>query len=181
MEEYKVYEAVLGLMDHIPKEDPHVTILNRTLNSKCGDDNPVLANGCSFLWVKPQSAKDVKRLLSSEWSDMDKSTWPDFQTKNAESVALHDPLQTPWKHKFQGEGIDLPKEWESPDLTIFLSRVGFNERKSEAVVYVLVFSYMDQVSTAGDYFLFRLDRQSLWIPSGRVTYFSKDKDQQESP
>jgi hypothetical protein len=38
-------------MDHMPKEDLHVTVFSVTLNSKCGEDaypNP-LANGCTFL------------------------------------------------------------------------------------------------------------------------------------
>ena len=34
-EEYRVYEAVLKLMDTIPKQDPHVAIYDRTLSSKC--------------------------------------------------------------------------------------------------------------------------------------------------
>ncbi len=177
-DEYRVYEAVLGLMDHIPKEDPHVTIFSVTLNSKCGEDaypSP-LANGCTFLWMKPDTSNSVKRLLRTEWAEMDDSAWSDFEGKNAQSVHLHEPISTPWKHKLIGPGDEPSKDWESPDLTLFLLRVGFNQKKTQAIVYVLTFSYMDQVATAGDYFLFHIDKAGHWKPGGRVTYFTKDKE-----
>jgi hypothetical protein len=184
-DEYRVYAAVFDLMDHIPRKDPHITIFNVTLNSKCGKDaypSP-LANGCSFLWMKPDTANSIKKLLRDNWADMDDSTWLDFERENAASVNLHEPISTPWKHRLVGPGDEASKNWESPDMTIFLSRVGFNQKKTEAIVYVLMFSYMDQVATTGDYFLFRLnktgDKTGDWETSGRVTYLSKGKD--ESP
>lgn len=177
-DENGVYEAVLGLMDHFPIEDPHVTIFGVTLNSKCGEaaDPLPLANGCTFLWIKPDTASTVKKILHEEWGDLENSTWSDFEAKNAASVRLKEPLATPWKHKLIFPEDQPSKEWDSPNLTIFLSRVGFNQKKSEAVVYVLIFSYMDQVETAGDYFLFRIGKNGHWEPNGRVTYFSKGKD-----
>jgi hypothetical protein len=176
-DEYRVYAAVFGLMDRMPKPDLRVTIFSVTLNSKCGEAaSPTpLANGCTFLWMKPDNASKVKNLLCSQWGEMDSATWSDFEGKNAESVHLHEPLSTPWKHKLLGAGDETTKDWQAPDLTLFLSRVGFNRSKTEAVVYVLMFSYMDQVATAGDYFLFRLSKTGKWEPNGRVTYFSMDK------
>lgn len=63
-------------MDRIPIEDPHVAIFGVTLNSKCGEEaNPLpLANGCTFLWIKPDTANTVKRLLHEEWVDLENST-----------------------------------------------------------------------------------------------------------
>ena len=178
-DEYNVYEAVLGLMDRIPVEDPHVTIFGTTLNSRCGEDaGPIpLANGCSFFWLKPDTANSIKKLLHSEWAHFDNSTWSDFETKNTASVRLQEPIATPWKHKLVFPSDPPSKGWDSPNLAVFLSRVGFNQKKTEAVVYVLTFSYMDQVETAGDYFLFRIGKTGHWEPNGRVTYFSKDKDE----
>jgi hypothetical protein len=177
--EYAVYEAVFDLMDHIPKEDPHVTVFSVTLNSKCGEDaSPIpLANGCTFLWVKPDTPDNVKELLRSEGAHVDNSTWSDFVKKNANSVRLHEPISTPWKHKLIAPGDEPSKDWESPDLTLFVSRVGFNEKRTQALVYVLLFSYMDRVSTAGDYFFFRLDKSGHWQVDGRMTYFKLEKAQ----
>lgn len=179
-DEYRVYEAVFNLIDHIPAKDPHVTIFRATLNSKCGEDAypAPLADGCTFLWIKPDTPDSVKQRLHEESEGMENSTWSDFEAKNATSINLHEPIATPWKHKLVSAGEkDAAKEWASPDLTFFLSRVGFNKTKTEAIVYVLMFSYMDQVSTEGDYFLFRMDKKGHWEASGRVTYFTMGKDQ----
>jgi len=162
----------------MPKTDIHVAIWEETLNSKCaGDASPLpLANGCTFLWVKPDDANTVGKLLRQSWEGMDGGTWSDFCQKNAESAHLQEPIATPWKHRLVGLKDDKkPMEWQSPELALFFSRVGFNRRKTEAVVFVLMFSYMEQVATAGDYFLFRLSKKGRWEPDGRVTYFEADK------
>lgn len=165
-------------MDQMPKKDARISIYNVTLNGKCGasDDFVPLANGCSFLWVKPDDANSVKRLLRNEWQNLDNATWLDFEAKSAASVHLQDPIVTPWKHKLVGPEDDSGKDAQSPDLIIFVSRVGFNQKKTEAIVYVLIFSYMDQVSTAGDYFLFRMNKAGQWEPNGRITYFTLGGD-----
>lgn len=178
-DEYNVYEAAFRLMDRIPVEDPHITIFGVTLNSKCGEEaypSP-LANGCTFFWVMPDTANTVKKLLHDEWTDLENSTWSDFEIKNTASVGLQEPIDTPWKHKLIFPGDNPSKDWNSPNLTLFLSRVGFNQKKTEAVVYVLIFSYIDQVKTTGDYFFFRIGKTGHWEPNGRVTYFSMGKDQ----
>ncbi len=148
-----------------------VTIFDATLNSKCGEepDPTPLLNGCGFLWVKPDDPNTMRNLLFENGAAMDNATWADFVKKNAESATLHDPIATPWKHKLIGPAEPQDKNSQPSDLTLFLSRVGFNKTRSEAVVYVLMFSYMDKVATAGDYFVFGLDKSGKWHPQGRVT------------
>ena len=178
-DDYKVYEAVLDLLDRVPKMDPHITISDVTLNSKCGEDaypSP-LANGCTFLWIAPDTPADVKELLRQDWADLDDSTWTNFVANNAVSARLREPIATRLQHKLVGDSDPLSQDSASPDLAIFLSRVGFNQNKTEAIVYVLIFSNMANVSTAGDYFLFRLDKQEHWKAQGRVTYAKTGKDQ----
>lgn len=180
-EEYRVYEAVLKTMDSIPKADPHVVIYDRTLNGKCddGSNNPVLANGCTFLWVKPDTEDDVERMLRSRFHGLERSTWKHFKQNNAGSITLHDPLSTPWKHRFTGSGAasDGAEEWKSPDMSIFFSRVGFNKKKTEAIVYVLAFAYDDRMATTGDYLRFRCGPDKVWTLAGRVRYLARDDDQ----
>jgi hypothetical protein len=179
-EEYRVYEAALGLMDSIPKADLHVAIYDRTLKGNCdGDgDNPVLAKGCTFFWVKPDTSDDVEQKLRARWHGLDRSTWKNFKANNAASITLHDPIATPWKHRFTGTKLpgDDAQEWESPDMTVFLSRVGFNSRKTEAIVYVLVFSYVGHTATTGDYLRFRAGADKTWILAGRVSYLKQDNN-----
>jgi hypothetical protein len=47
------------------------------------------------------------------------------------------------------------------------------------MVYVLLFSYSDNVRTAGDYFRFRLNKTREWEINGRVRYFEKGRDPQQ--
>jgi hypothetical protein len=180
-EEYRVYEAVLKLIGSIPTADPHVVIYDRTLNGKCdaASNNPVLANGCTFLWVKPDTEDDVERLLRSRWRGLERSTWKHFKLSNAESITLHDPISTPWKHRLAGAGAagDDPEEWKSPDMSVFFSRVGFNNKKTEAIVYVLAFSYVGRMATTGDYLRFRCGPDKVWTLAGRVRYLAEDDDQ----
>jgi len=183
-EEYRVYEAVLKLMDTIPKEDPHVAIYDRTLTSQCAaeGDNPVLAKGCTFLWVKPDTDADVERTLRRRFRGLHRSTWKNFKANNASSVTLHDPISAPWKHKITGayKPAEVSGEWASPDMTIYLSRVGFNSKndskKKEAIVYVLVFSYVGRMATTGDYLRFLLGADKQWTLAGRVSYLVRDND-----
>ena len=179
-EEYRVYEAVLKLMDTIPKEDPHVAIYDRTLTSKCAaeGDNPVLAKGCTFLWVKPDTDADVERTLRRRFHGLDRSTWKNFKANNASSITLHDPIAAPWKHRITGSytPAEVSAEWASPDMTVYLSRVGFNSRRTEAIVYVLAFSYVGRMATTGDYLRFRLGADKQWTLAGRVSYLVQDND-----
>jgi hypothetical protein len=179
-EEYRVYEAALNLMDSIPKPDLHVVIYDRTLKGNCDadGDNPVLAKGCTFLWVKPDTADAVEEKLRSRWHGLSRSAWKNFKTNNAASITLHDPISTPWKHRLTGTDSqgDGAAEWESPDMTIFLSRVGFNSKKTEAIVYVLVFSYMGHAATTGDYLRFRAGPDKVWSLAGRVNYLTQDSN-----
>jgi len=180
-EEYRVYEAALNLIDSSPKADLHVAIYARTLNGSCDGDgnNPVLAKGCTFLWVKPDTSDDVEQKLRARFHGLERSTWKHFKASNAASITLHDPLSTPWKHRFveTSTPVDGSTEWDSPDMTIFLSSVGFNSKKTEAIVYVLVFSYLDRTATTGDYLRFRLGPdKTTWTLAGRVSYLIRNDD-----
>ena len=177
-EEYRVYEAVLKLMDTIPKPDPHVAIYDRTLTSKCAaeGDNPVFAKGCTFLWVSPDTDQDVEHMLRRRFRGLERSTWKNFKVNNASSITLHEPISAPWKHRFTESytPADVSEEWASPDMTIYLSRVGLNGKKTEAIVYVLVFSYVGRMATTGDYLRFRTGPDKAWVLAGRVNYLTQD-------
>jgi len=177
-DEYRIYEAVFGLMNRIPKEDPYVGIFSLTLNTKCGSEaGPVpLLNGCSFFWQKPDTADSVKAKLRGSNLNVSDSTWSDFEAKNAESASLREPISTPWRHKLIPANGPA-KDTYPIDLGVFISRVGFNENKSEAILYVLTTSYIRKVPTTGDYFLFRVDKNGHWQGTNRLTYITLGQDQ----
>lgn len=189
-EEYRVYEAALAALDPAPDAGLHVAIYRRTLSGTCGKEgrNPVLAKGCTFLWIKPDTADDVEQLLRSRWHKFSKSAWKNFLMKNASSVVLHEPIRTPWKHRLFGEdvgGETLAKAVARPrlnaDRVIYLSQVGFNSKRTDAILYVLVFSYDGGVAATGDYLRLRRPKRrhgerGPWTLAGRVNYFSGAKD-----
>jgi hypothetical protein len=202
-EEYQVYEAALAQLESQPNPELHVAIYERTLSGNCRSraDNPVLVKGCTFLWIKPQKPEDVEQMLRSHWRHFPKSAWKNFIQQNGTSVALREPIVTPWKHRLvsrataSGEGRDVstgsgaaPEHagqtadnaaWRRPDMMVFLSRVGFNSKHTDAIVYVLVFSYQDQTAVTGDYLRFRREVHkgvpTNWSLAGRVNYFSSAK------
>lgn len=100
---------------------------HKQLASRGAEADPApLANGCTFLWISPNTAVTTKEKLRTECPDMKDSTWADFEARNTVSAQLHEPITTPWKHNLVGESDEPSKDWDSPDLTIFLARVGFN-------------------------------------------------------
>ena len=208
-EEYRVYEAALAALDPAPNADLLVAIYDRTLDGTCGvqGNNPVLVKGCTFLWIKPDTSAEVEHLLRSRWRKFPKSAWKNFLVRNASSVALHEPIRTPWKHRLFGDNsrttggkeqsaaktavrpaaeggnafADAPAPVPpSADRVIYLSRVGFNSKRTDAILYVLVFSYDNGVAATGDYLRFRAEsgegESRKWVLAGRVNYFSGVKD-----
>jgi hypothetical protein len=167
-------------------------LYERTLTSKCGleADTPVFAKGCSFLWIKPDTDEDVERNLRNRFHGLHRSTWKSFKANNVASVTLHDPISAPWKHRFTGPYVipstpttsapetpapaEASDEWASPDMTIYFSRVGFDKSKTEALVYVLAFAYVDRPASTGDYLRFRRGADKQWSLAGRVSYLKQD-------
>lgn len=194
-EEYRVYEAALAQLDSPAKPQLHVAIYHRTLSGNCDPhaQNPVLIKGCSLLWIKPQVPGDVRAMLRARWHHFSKGAWKSFVQRNQASVELHEPIATPWKHRLVGGAIPAVGDasaarpgksdaaWQRPDMTIYLSRVGFNSKQTDAVVYVLVFSYLDGAAVSGDYLHFRAPKHDKgaknWSLAGRFNYFSSGKHQ----
>ena len=179
-EDYAVYNAVLDQIQ-FPQANAHALIANGTLNFKCGEDsgNPILFNGCSAMIVRPDTPEKIRELLNDGFDRMGAPTWNDFERKNMESVKLQDSFVTSWRHKLIGPDIrgDNSKEWDSPNCTFYFSSVGFNPEKTEAIVFILLSSNMENVPSSGDYFLYRLDSAKKWNPNGRVQYFASGNDQ----
>jgi hypothetical protein len=174
---YGVYDTVLDGVK-FPQKDTNATIYNKTLNTKCGENsgNPVLINGCGGIAMPPDGLEEVHDLLKSSLSQFSRSTWEDFKVNNQSSTEVQDKFHTTMKHKLIGK--DLPEE-VSPDYTFFFSQPGFNKDKTEALVFVLMFSYMESVPSSGDYFLIHLDSETkTWKVKDRVQYYVADKTAQ---
>lgn len=202
-EEYQVYNALLNLIK-LPKQGAHVLIAGKTLDFKCAPeaDGPVRINECDGMRMLPHTSAQIMGLLRSEWENVEPSTWIDFEKKNAEGVWLQDRFSTRWKHKLFGtadsgrEKVPLRDDieaawehkrspqhdrsdpatvWDSPDMVYFFSSVGFNSKKTEAIVYAVALSHIEGVPSSGNYFLFRSEGKR-WKPDGRVQYMEDNGD-----
>jgi len=167
---YEIYDAVLDEVT-LPKTVLHAAIYDKTLNLKCGEEsgNPVLLNGCRGLVMPPDGLEQVHSVLKTGLGPFSASTWESFAEMNQASVGIRDSFRTALKYKLIGK--NLPEE-TSPDCTFFFSQPGFNKDKTEALVFALMCSYVENVPSTGDYFLVRLDsRNKAWKVHGRVQYF----------
>lgn len=173
-DEYAVYQAVLDTYQ-FPKTDAHVILFNRTIKFGCGEQPAgiPLSHGCSFMAMYPNTPADIWTMLNSNWAHLPKSAWDSFEKQNSANASLGDRFQTSWSHMLGGEGLQAKggDEWKSPNFELFFSRVGFNPDKTDAIVYVLLLSHADNVSTSGEYFRLRLNSDKKWHVDARILYF----------
>ncbi len=184
VEDYPVYNAVLGDIQFSrlkPEDQIHALIVNDTINLNCGEKsgNPIMLNNCSPMMIPPTTAAQLHSFLAGEFQLQD-STWSDWLATNAKSWRLQEHFKTPWKHGLTGSGLDpnsLPSpEWDNADCAFYFSRVGFDETKKEALVFVYFASYMSRAPSSGDYFLLHQQDNNEWKIDGRTNYFTSTKD-----
>jgi hypothetical protein len=187
-EDYPVYNAVLANIDFSQLKAPsqiHALIVNDTLNLGCGEQsqNPIMLNGCSPMLIHPTTTDDIHKMLKDEFRFHD-ATWTDLLTKNTKSLRLQDRFETLWAHGLTGTGIDPTSlsspDWKNPDCAFYFSRVGFNEKRKEAIVFVFFASYFDRAPSSGDYFLLNQHEDGAWKIDGRMNYFNSKKDSSEN-
>ncbi|MGH9865283.1 MAG: hypothetical protein ACRD4H_07700 [Candidatus Acidiferrales bacterium] len=175
-EDYNVYNAVLDEV-RLPKQGD-VLVIDDTLDFECGatPQLPILLNGCSPMIMPPNTPDTINQLLVQSWPKMDKQTWDDFEKANSASFKLRDAFVTSCKHELTGEDIKSDtKNSDSPNGAFYFSRVGFNPKKTEAIVFVFFASYIEHVRSTGDYFLLELTKKKKqWKLSGRVNEMETD-------
>ncbi|MGA7852589.1 MAG: hypothetical protein WCA15_04625 [Candidatus Acidiferrales bacterium] len=182
-DDYAVYNAVLGNVQFSqlkPENQVHALIVNDTLNLNCGEQsqNPIMLNNCSPMLMPPATADDLRTMLAAEFRFRD-ATWSDLLHQNEKSWRLQDQFKTSWAHGLTGTGVDPASlsspEWKTPDCAFYFSRVGFDEKRTEAIVFVFFASYMDRAPSSGDYFLVHQSRKAGWKIDGRMNYFNTQK------
>lgn len=165
---YAVYNAIFANMQ-FPKPDPLILIIATTQSSQCGDrgTSMVLINGCG-IWGPPQTPEAVHDVLRKAWPQLSDSTWKSFIEANQTQSPLQNSVNPPWRHDFINFS-DKKQSPEKPDGVVLLSSVGFNSDKSQALVYVLFLSYMQEATTSGNLFLVRRTSPGAWVIDGRET------------
>lgn len=183
-DDYAVYNAVLRDIQFSrlkPENQIHALIVNDTLNLNCGEQsqNPIMLNNCSPMLMPPATTGDLRAMLAAEFQFRD-ATWSDLLHQNAKSWRLQDQFKTSWAHGLTGTGVDPASlsspEWKTPDCAFYFSRVGFGEKRTEAIVFVFFASYIVQAPSSGDYFLLHQGEGAGWQIDGRMNYFNTQKD-----
>jgi hypothetical protein len=187
-QDYPVYNAVLADIEFSrlkPANQIHALIVNDTLNLGCGENskNPIMLNGCSPMLMPPTTADDLHKMLRDEFHFHD-AIWLDLLAQNGKSWRLQDHFKTPWLHGLTGAGIDPASlsapEWKNPDCAFYFSRVGFDETRKQAIVFVFFASYLDRAPSSGDYFFLKQHENDEWKIDGRLNYFNSTKDASEN-
>lgn len=182
--DYPVYNAILADIEFSrlkPVNQIHALIVNDTLNLGCGAEskNPIMLNDCSPMLMPPTTTDDLHKILKDEFH-LNDALWADWTARNAKSWRLQDQFKTIWTHGLTGDGIDpatlSAPEWKNADCAFYFSRVGFDESKKQAIVFVFYASYLDRAPSSGDYFFLKQHENGAWKIDGRLNYFNTTKD-----
>ncbi len=172
-EYYAIYDAILGNVK-LPKKEALGGIYSKTLNLKCGEEsgNPVLVNGCGGFFMPPDGIEEVHTMLRQSFVPFSPSTWDHFQATNQLSATLTDGFHTNWKHKLVGQSSpDEGSKGAQEDCLFFFSQPGVSSDGREAIVFVLMFSYIKHVPSTADYFLLRGGDSRGWRIRDRLQYY----------
>jgi hypothetical protein len=150
-------------------------ISNRTTTFECDPPAPtgLDINGSGGMRTKNQGPRDVFNELASNLSGLTPELFMDFYSKTQSTTVVEKTLPINIKQAIWGptSTTDLPKEWGNPDFSIYHSRVGFNDTKTQALVYVASTSWVDVSKSGGEYVLLTL-KNSKWVVSSHYKKWS---------
>jgi hypothetical protein len=154
VEETAVYAAVIVQL--AANGDVSKALISDTTSTfECGTScNGMLEGKCSGMRQENQTPEQAVDALKEKWGSLKKETEADFEAKNASCARITGPLpmERPNFLFSQTKAPPLPAGWEHPDM-LYFSRVGFDGKKSQALVYVAVFSGTDATRSGGTYVL----------------------------
>jgi hypothetical protein len=130
-------------------------------------------NGSGGMRTKTQNPKDVFKELTSKLKGLTPELFTDFYAKTQSSTVVDKALPINIKQAIWGptSKTSLPNEWGTPDFAIYHSRVGFNDKKTKALVYVASTSWVDLSKSGGEYVFLTLIN-SKWVVSSHYKKWS---------
>ena len=163
-EENAIYAAAIEQI-YLRGKARRFLISDHTASFRCDGSprNGLDVGGCSGMRIKEQTPKQALGQLRASLPGMLQSTVNDFELKNQTSFPLKDPLPLRVDHKLFGDGHpgEPPESWGTPDFAIYLSRVGFDREKNQALVYMAIISWTDARLSGGDYLLLSM-KEKRW-------------------
>ena len=114
-------------------------ITQRTATFRCGPSpkfETLNVSGCSGMRLKDQSPQQVLSHLRGAFK-VDDHLLADLESKSERSTRITEPLSIPLKYFAWGdESGPVPRDLGNPQLSVKMSRVGFNQKRTEAVAYI---------------------------------------------
>jgi hypothetical protein len=153
-DEYAVYAVALnGLFKEY--ENRKIYIQSRTLSFECGEKSCNTfkgRGGCSEMRGPEQSAQEVLAYLKDSFADLQQSTTKDFEKKNNHCFPLENLFPLDREYLWSDEHgppmlgkkqiKETPEEWKDSDF-VYVSRVGLNADRTQALLYWVVVCHQD--------------------------------------
>ena len=163
-DEYAVYAALIDqLLLH--GKTGRLLLGDRTLSFECDGEKGSAINvgGCSGMRTKEQTPRQALDQVRRSLLRIHSSTLEDFERKNQKGLPLENrfPLKVDYVLYGERHPEGPEKDWGTPDFAVYLSRVGFNQDQTEALVYVAAVSWTNAQLSGGDYVLLD-NKQAKW-------------------
>ncbi len=163
-DEYAVMAAMLDGF-HEAGRASHPIVADYTSTFDCSSIcNGMKIGGCNGLAGNDETPKQRLTIVKRDVPDRDQTTISDFEKKNRHCSKIAEDI--PSRFEFHLFGNDhtqkLPDGWKHADFFYF-SRVGFNAKRTQALINVSFMSGADRSSSGGKYFLLR-NENGKWIP-----------------
>lgn len=169
-EEYSVWAAVVNQI-HLPKSPRWFMLADRTVSFQC-DPSASLGidvGGCGGMRVQGQTSAEVFERVRQQITAVTATLTSDLEKKSRQSATIDRTLPLPVRQVIWGPGFhsQVPKDLGAPDFAVYPSRVGFNDARNQAFLYMGVISWTDPSRSFGEY-VYIEKTSGAWMVKGRV-------------
>lgn len=166
-DDYLVYGVLLDSFQQSGKAS-HPLVANRTSVFACDASacNGFHMAGCNGLSGPDETPESRMEVVKRDLPKLEPATAARFITLNQKCSIVRDQIPSASKYYLFGpkEGPKLPQDWQHPDF-VYFSRVAFDAKAAQALVYAGIMSGTDEKKSTGAYYFLR--KQSVkWTIQG---------------
>jgi hypothetical protein len=153
-DELVVYAAILDSLSQL-NANSHILIADKTSTFMCGESagNGLSIAGCNGLRNSNETPSDRMAIVKRDLPELQKDTLGEFLNANQQYVSITHKISSSANYYLFNDP-EKPKDWKYSFL-VYLSRVGFNRERTEALVNIGIFSYADSSLSEGHYVVLR--------------------------
>ena len=153
-DELAVYAAILDSLSQL-NPNSHFLIADKTSTFTCGEStgNGLSIAGCNGLRNSNETPSDRMVIVARDLPELQKEMLGEFLNANQQYVSITHKIPSSANYYLFNDR-EKPKDWKYSFL-VYLSRVGFNRERTEALLNVGIFSYADSNLSEGHYVVLR--------------------------